>query len=139
ANKTVFVYAADGSLRGSWDAKGINQPQDITTDGSDIWIVDNAKEGVYRYANAAGRTSGSQSPSTGFALDSQNHHPSGIVTDGTTLWVTDDYNHTDNVFVYNRAGRKLGAWLLDRANDAPSGITLTPPGGTSPWVVDRHD
>jgi CSLREA domain-containing protein len=139
ADKNVYVYAASGSLLGSWPAGNLNQPQDITTNGTDIWIVDNATDRVYRYANAAKRRSGSQTPLDSFALDCQDNHPSGIVTDGKTLWVTDDFNHKNNVFVYSTAGTRLGAWLLDPANDSPSGITLNPGGGTDLWVVDRHD
>src|SRR5262249_16312210 len=91
------------------------------------------------YANAAGRLSGSQKPTSSFSLNSANSNPSGLVTDGTTLWVTDDFDHKNNVFVYNREGTKVGAWILDLANDAPSGITLNPAGGSDLWVVDRHD
>lgn len=140
ANKLVFVYNADGSLRGSWAATGLNQPQDITTNGTDIWIVDSAKiDQVKRYAGAASRISGTQDPAQTFTLESQNNNPSGIVTDGATLWVTDDFNHNDNVFVYTLAGVELGKWLLDASDTAPSGITLNPTGGTDLWVVDRHD
>src|SRR5207248_11097773 len=40
ADHNVFVYnASDGTLLGSW-ATGLNQPQDIATDGTDIWIAD---------------------------------------------------------------------------------------------------
>src|SRR5262249_23084351 len=78
-------------------------------------------------------------PTQNFTLDSRNSHPSGIVTNGTNIWVTDDFNHIDNVFVYSMTGQTLGAWLLDCANDTPSGITLNPNGGSDLWVVDRHD
>src|SRR5205807_10395966 len=78
----------------SWDANGLNQPQDITTAGTDIWIVDNATNRVYRYANAAGRLSGSQSPAQVFTLDSANRNPTGLVTNGTTFWVTDDHGRS---------------------------------------------
>ena len=68
AGKSVYVYQADGTPLGSWAAQGLNQPQDIATDGTDIWIVDDAKDRVFRYAGAAARTFGSQSPSGSFAL-----------------------------------------------------------------------
>ncbi len=139
ANHRVYVYTAAGVLSGSWAAQGLNQPQDITTDGTDIWIVDDASDRVYRYAGAASRLEGTQAPAASFALNSNNRNPSGLVTDGTTLWVTDEHAQKDSVFVYNFAGTKLGSWLLDPANGAPSGITLNPAGGTELWVVDRHD
>lgn len=139
ASKNVYVYDAAGVPKGGWSAGGLNQPQDITTDGTDIWIVDDAKDRVFRYAGAATRTSGSQNPSGSFPLNAANRDPSGVVTDGTTLWVTDEHAHANKVFVYSIGGSLLGSWLLDAANDAPSGITLNPGGGSDLWVVDRHD
>jgi hypothetical protein len=43
-----------------------------------LWIVDNGTDRVYQYDNAAGRTSGSQSASTSFALAAGNTNPQGI-------------------------------------------------------------
>src|SRR5262249_54276116 len=126
-----------GTLLGSWKASDSTQPQDITTDGTDIWLVDDSKDKVYRYAGAASRRSGSQSSSSSFALDSDNKDSTGIVTDGSTIWVTDQHSKTNQVFVYDLTGRKLGAWQLDAANGTPSGITLNPNGGSDLWVVDR--
>src|SRR5439155_15249499 len=139
ADKRVRVYKPDGTLRGTWTAGGISIPQDITTNGTDIWIVDAASRRIYRFANAASRLSGTQSPSASFALDSANQLPTGLVTDGSTLWVTNDHPSSDMVFVYSLAGAALGSWVLDPANDQPSGITLNPNGGTDLWVVDRRD
>ena len=36
----VAVQGPDGSRRGAWLALGLQDPQDIATDGTDIWIVD---------------------------------------------------------------------------------------------------
>jgi RHS repeat-associated protein len=138
ANKNVYVYGSDGTVRGGWAAGGLNQPQDIATDGTDIWIVDDAKDRVYRYDDAASLTSGSRSPTSSFALAAANGDPSGIVTDGNYLWVTDDHAHSNKVFVYNMQGQPQGSWILDSANDHPSGITLDPSDGTDLWVVDRQ-
>jgi hypothetical protein len=139
ASHQVFVYDADGTPRGVWALSGLNQPQDITTDGTDIWIVDAAKDRVYHYEGAASRTSGAEEPSSSFALTADNRNPTGIVTDGTYLWITNDFKHKDSVFVYTMEGTPLGSWRLDSDNGDPSGITLNPGGGTDLWVVDRHD
>jgi RHS repeat-associated protein len=138
ADHHVFVYNPDGSLRGSWLADGTNQPQDITTDGTDIWIVDDATDLVYHYANAATVLSGTLEPTDSFALDAADIKPSGLVTDSAHLWVTDWHSNEGTVFVYSLAGALLGSWGLDPADDTPSGITLNPNGGTDLWVVDRH-
>ncbi|HID23007.1 MAG TPA: tandem-95 repeat protein, partial [Planctomycetaceae bacterium] len=134
---TVFVYNTDGTLQGSWQAAGLNQPEGIATEGTDLWIVDAASDQVFYYAGAASRTSGSQAADSSFNLDAANSSPSGITTDGTYIWITDEA--ADKVFVYDTGGALAGSWTLDAANDAPSGITLQPSGGTDLWVVDRTD
>ena len=56
-------------------------PTGITIDPSNvsnIWIVDSGTDRVYQYDSAASRTSGSQSPSTSFALAAGNTNPQGI-------------------------------------------------------------
>ena len=133
----VTVQASNAKLVGSWTAEGLVDPQGITTDGTDIWIVDAAQDRVVRYARAAVLTLGTADASDTFALDVENSSPSDITTDGSTVWVTDD--QTDEVFVYDVAGALLGHWRLDPANADPSGITLDPSGGNDLWVVDRND
>ena len=133
----VIVQGPDGSVRGSWLAHGLSNPQDIATDGRDLWIVDAASGQVLRYVGAAALTAGSALPSSAFSLDAANASPSGLVTDGQRLWVTDDVR--DEVFVYSLAGSLLGRWQLDPLNADASGITLNPAGGDDLWVVDRGD
>jgi hypothetical protein len=78
----VFKYTVAGTLLGSWTIGSANSnPTGITIDPanvSDIWIVDNGTDAVYRYAGAATRTSGSQSPASSFALAAGNTNPQGI-------------------------------------------------------------
>jgi uncharacterized delta-60 repeat protein len=78
----VFKYDLSGSLLGSWTITGAgSSPTGITLDPSNVahlWIVDSGTKLVYQFDNAAGRTSGSQSPSTSFALAAGNTNPQGI-------------------------------------------------------------
>jgi hypothetical protein len=78
----VFKYTLAGSLLGSWTIDAANaSPTGITLDPTNVshlWIVDNGTDRVYQYDNAAGRTSGSQSASTSFALAAGNTNPQGI-------------------------------------------------------------
>jgi len=78
----VFKYTVAGSLLGSWTITGAgSSPTGITLDPSSpshLWIVDSGTDRVYQFDNAVNRTSGSQSPSTSFALAAGNTNPQGI-------------------------------------------------------------
>jgi len=78
----VFKYSLSGSLAGSWTISGAgSSPTGITLDpagGGTLWIVDSGTDRVYQFDNARSRTTGSQSPSTSFALAAGNTNPQGI-------------------------------------------------------------
>jgi hypothetical protein len=78
----VFKYNLSGSLLGSWTISGAgSSPTGITLDPtnvSNLWIVDSGTDRVYQFDNAASLTSGSQWPSTSFALAAGNTNPQGI-------------------------------------------------------------
>jgi hypothetical protein len=69
-------------LQGSWTITGAGtSPTGITLDptgGGQLWVVDSGTDRVYQFDNAWSRTSGSQSPSTSFALAAGNTNPQGI-------------------------------------------------------------
>ena len=138
----VFVYDAQGQVIGSWRARGVVRPEGITTDGTNVWIVDRVTDRVFFYANAASYLSAENAwPTSSFRLNRANTSPSDLVTDGTKLWVVNDQDHRDAVFVYSTAGSLLGQWSLDSTHSgihSPSGITLNPSGGDDLWIVDRH-
>jgi RHS repeat-associated protein/uncharacterized repeat protein (TIGR01451 family) len=134
----VWVYDASGTPVGGWRAgDALTDPQGVTTNGTDVWLVDAGSKRVYRYAGAASWTGGEGTATGSFPLHADNANPTDLVTDGTTIWVTDA--GTDEVFVYAVAGTLLGRWKLDAANGNPSGVTIDPSGGTDLWVVDRQD
>jgi subtilisin family serine protease len=138
-NRTVFVYNNSGGLIGSWVAGSMPNNaivEGITTDGTNIWIVDNRGDRVYYYANAASRTSGTQNASSNFLLSSQNVSPRDLVTDGTNIWVVND-STSDRVFRYSLTGTLLNSWSINSANTIPTGITLDPSNGSQDiWIVD---
>ncbi len=133
----VSVQGPDGTVRGRWLGVGLDDPQGITTDGSDMWIVDAGLDRIYHYVGAANATSGAVLPTGSFALHAENTSPSDLVTDGSAMWVIDDA--ADAVFVYTATGEHLGHWSLDSENADPAGITKDPSGGSDLWVVDRVD
>jgi hypothetical protein len=139
ANKTVYVYNASGSLLGSWTAGGMQgnpQLEGIATNGTDIWLLDNSKDKVYKYTGAASRLSGSQNAASSFSLNSANSNGKDLVTDGTSFWVVND-STTDKVFKYTLSGTLLGSWTIDPANASPTGITLNPANVSDLWIVDN--
>jgi hypothetical protein len=138
ANKNVYIYKTNGGLLGSWTAGSLASNatvEGVTTNGTDVWIVDARQDKVFRYTNAAGRLSGSQNAASSFNLNSGNTSPKDIVTDGTSLWVVND-STTDKVFKYTLAGSLLGSWTITGAGSSPTGITLDPSGGGTLWTVD---
>jgi sugar lactone lactonase YvrE len=139
SNKTVYVYNNSGGLLGSWSAGGLNpsaQLEGLASNGTDLWLLDNKQDKVFKYTGAASRLSGSQSAASSFNLNSGNSNAKGIVTDGTFLWVVDDGSTTDKVFKYTLTGSLLGSWTIDAANSSPTGLTLNPNSPSDLWVVD---
>lgn len=141
ANKNVYVYTNHGVLLGSWTAGGLSTFANltgITTNGTDIWLVDSSADKVYKYANAAGRLSGSQSAAGSFNLNNKNGNATDLVTDGTSIWVVDDGSTADKVFKYTLAGSLMGSWTMTGGGGSPTGITLDPTGASQDlWVVDN--
>src|SRR5262249_15133446 len=69
---SVFKYTLSGTSMGSWLLDPANtQPTGLTINPnspSDIWVVDSGTKTVYKYANAAGKTSGNLTAASTFAL-----------------------------------------------------------------------
>jgi hypothetical protein len=133
----VHVHDNDGTLVGSWLAdKGgapVSSPNGIATDGTDIWIVDAWGAQVKRYAGAATREAGSQTPISSFKIDK---HGTGITTDGNTIWIAN--RETDSVYLYTTDGDLYSEWPLHSANTWAVGATIDPSGASdSIWIVDQ--
>ncbi|MFO0979248.1 MAG: hypothetical protein U0996_22760 [Planctomycetaceae bacterium] len=138
ANRNVYVYSASGTRLGSWSAANLSstaQVEGITTNGSDVWILDNKTDRVYRYNSAANTLGGSLSASSSFSLNSTNSNAKGLVTDGTSIWVIND-STTDKIFKYSLSGTLLGSWTIDAANSSPTGLTIDPSNVSNIWTVD---
>ena len=136
----VYVYDDAGNLQGSWKANGLDRPEGIATEGSDIWIVDRGTEQVYFFnAAASSIPSGRRDATSSFALASGNESPRGITTDGVFLWVVNSGGSTDSVFKYEVDGTFMGSWVIDSSNSNPRGITIDPSGvSNSIWIVDHN-
>jgi len=103
--------------------------------GTDIFVVDNKTDKVFRYIGAASRTSGSQSFASSFSLNSGNTNPKDIVAGGGLLWVVDD-GSTDKAFKYNLSLTLQGSWTITGAGTSPTAITVDPSAPNHLWIVD---
>lgn len=132
----VFVHDQSGRLLGQWEAKGIDKPEGIATNGTDLWVVDGEKDRMFFFAGAAGRRSGSSKATSSFALAASNRDPLDVTTDGTHLWVVNDTKSVDKVFRYSLTGALQGSWQIDSANRNPTGLTIDPNDVNHVWIVD---
>jgi RHS repeat-associated protein len=160
SRKDVFVYDGFGTEIGRWHAQGTNQPQDIATDGTDIWIVDGASRKILYYANAALLEGEPGTIKATAAMDlwggksgpAKHDKPTGLVYRDYKLWVTDLRSNgggqRDAVYVYeftkNGANSTIGqpyVWYLDAQNTNPRGITLNPGNSNDKnlWVIDKDE
>jgi RHS repeat-associated protein len=147
--RTVSVYDGQGRYLWQWQAQGLGKsPEGITTDGTNIWILDRTKLEVLFYPNGANNGPNvSQNYTSSFPLYQDvshpgnealsNTHPYDLVTDGTRIWVLNDFSNQEAVFVYTVGGTFLGSWRLGPEAVSPTGITLNPNGGNDLWTVDR--
>ena len=141
ANKKVYVYNPAGGLLGPgpWTAGSLQstaQVEGIATNGTDIWLVDNKTDKVFKYTGAASPLSGSQNAASSFNLASGNNSPKDIVTDGVSLWVVND-STTDKVFKYTLSGSLVASWTIATSGaGSPTGITLDPSNPAHLWIVD---
>ena len=88
----VYIYNDVGTSLGSWTARtagggNLGTPEGIATNGTDVWIVDDGNNTVYRYTNRASTTTGLINANSSFVLRNTtgnvNTSPRGITTDGT--------------------------------------------------------
>ena len=148
ANRKVYIYNNSGVLQGSWTLGTLPTTalvEGIATNGTHLWVVDRSARRVYYYANAASRTSGTQTATANFALNTANTNPKDIVfgtqTGTSFLWVVDDGTGFDRVYRYqlNTSGTSTvnSAWGISPENSSPTGITVDPSNGSMDvWICD---
>lgn len=132
----VYVYDSQQKLVGKWQAVELEHVTGITTNGTDIWLVDSKTDAVHRFAGAASRLSGKVAPTSSFRLDRANRNPTDVVTDNLHLWVVNDTSSVDQVFRYSLDGTLEGSWTIDPANSNPTGLALNPANPNQFWILD---
>ena len=132
----IYVYDDQQKLIGRWQAEGVEHVAGITTDGTDIWLVDSKTDSIYRFAGGTSRLSGKTKATSAIRLNSGNRNPTDLVTDGQHFWVLNDTSTVDKVFRYSMSGVLEGSWTIDRANSNPTGLTLNPEDPNQFWILD---
>ncbi len=105
-------------ISGPLGAAGI--PEGVWSDGSTIWVVDNANGKLVAYSLSDGDHLADKT----IELHSSNGKPRGIWSDNATIWVS-DWDDT-KLYAYDLdTGNRLADKDIDLAgsNDAPRGIT----------------
>ena len=123
-NAPAVRYFAGGATRTSdtaaTDSFGLvaGNPRGITTDGTNLWVVDTGTDDVYKYT-----TSGTFLGS--WALDGRNGAPRGITInpgDVDDIWVIDSSD--DDIYQYSgAASRTSGSQAADAVFNLASGNT----------------
>ncbi|MCO8125241.1 polymorphic toxin-type HINT domain-containing protein [Stieleria sp. TO1_6] len=94
----VFAYEMDGAFLNWWNIDPDNtSPTGITINpagGDGVWIVDDASDSVYHYANATLPYQGDQRASGLFPLAAGNTSPTGIADPATIIHVGDAVSGT---------------------------------------------
>jgi len=86
-----------GAEEGSGTVASFSDPDGITTDGKNLYVVDSGNHKIRKITIATGAVStlagsGAQGKKDGTATDASFQYPHGITTDGTNLYVADSWN-----------------------------------------------
>lgn len=95
-SQKAFKYTLGGAYVSDFDLTADNEDATgITTDGTNLWVVDHNDARAYKYTMSG-------SLDSDFALDGGNSNARGITTNGTNIWVVDV--GTARVYKYTMAG-----------------------------------
>ena len=117
-------------------ATGNKNPTGIWSDGTTVWVADDADRKLYAYnLPTKARVSGKDLT----ALDASNVLPAGIWSDGTTMWAAE--RGLAKLYAYRMSDGERDAdkdfdTLRAAGNTAPRGIWSD---GTTMWVADAYD
>ena len=95
---TLAGTGSSGSTNGTGTAASFNQPQFITTDGTNLFTPDYSNYSIRKIVISTGVVTtlagtGSSGSANGTGTAASFNGPAGIATDGTNLYVSEDANH----------------------------------------------
>jgi sugar lactone lactonase YvrE len=157
---TTMVPGGCSNTDGIGAAAGFANPMDITTDGTNLYVVDNSSQNVRMVviatntvstlagapaAPAAGANTSGATDATGTAA--LFYRPQGITTDGINLYVVDSWNSTiRQIVIATGAVTTLAGQtgVLGAADGAGSAATFSNPvgittDGSSLYVTDQSN
>ncbi|MBC6410329.1 MAG: cadherin domain-containing protein, partial [Ekhidna sp.] len=109
-------------------AAGNENPEDIWSDGTTMWVADGDDVKLYAYILATGERDTAKE----FDLDAENDRPQGIWSDRTTIWVVDWGD--EKLYAYTLA---TGERDTNKEFDLDRGHYGLWSDGTTIWVADR--
>jgi sugar lactone lactonase YvrE len=154
ATGVVTTLAGTAGSSGSTDNTGtsarFNNPNGITTDGTNLYVADSGNHTIRKVVIATGMvttlagTAGSSGSTDNTGTSARFNNPNGITTDGTNLYVADSANHTIRKVVIatgvvtTLAGTAGSSGSTDNTGTSarfnnPNGITTD---GTNLYVAD---
>ena len=95
---TLAGTGSSGSANGTGTSASFNAPTGITTDGTNLYVVDFGNHLIRKIVISTGVVTtlagtGSSGSANGTGTSASFYYPNGITTDGTNLYVADYYNH----------------------------------------------
>lgn len=133
---TVAGSATSGNADGTGSAASFNAPEDLTTDGSSLFVTDSGNNNIRKIdistgvvTTIAGSTLPGSTDGTGTAA--KFNEPSGITTDGTNLYVADSKNNTIRMIVIatGEVTKVSGTGSPGRADGSATAATFLQPKG----------
>jgi|APSaa5957512535_1039671.scaffolds.fasta_scaffold25329_2 large repetitive protein len=95
---TVAGTGSSGSANGTGTSASFDEPEDITTDGTNLYVADTNNHLIRQIVISTGVVTtvagtGSSGSANGTGTSASFDQPKGITTDGTNLYVSDTENH----------------------------------------------
>jgi hypothetical protein len=148
---TLAGTGSTGSSNGTGTSASFSSPQGITTDGTNLYVVDNGNHLIRKVVISTGAVTtvagtGSSGSANGTGTSASFSSPQGITTDGTNLYVADYGNHLIRKIVISTGAvtTVAGTGSSGSANgtgtsasfNTPTGVTTD---GTNLYVSDSDN
>jgi len=148
---TVAGTGSSGSDNGTGTSASFDEPEGITTDGTNLYVADTKNHLIRKIVISSGVVTtvagtGSSGSDNGTGTSASFNEPKGITTDGTNLYVADTENHLIRKIVISTG---VVTWVAGTGSsgssngtgtsasfDEPQGITTD---GTNLYVADKSN